>query len=100
MDGLFKFLSLALQPTKFYYLFMHDTYSKIAFYIMEVTKVGWEYTPRGGQLLGTIRGDYSAITIYVINYISMVSVFKKCIVLIISFVIYYFSPISFGFVYT
>ena len=77
MDGLFKFLSLALQPTKFYYLFMHDTYSKIAFYIMEVTKVGWEYTPRGGQLLGNILGDCSAITIYLIDFISIVSVLKK-----------------------
>ena len=77
MDGLFKFLSLALQPTKFYYLFMHDTYSKIAFYIMEVTKVGWEYTPRGGQLLGNILGDCSAITIYLIDFISIVSVFKN-----------------------
>ena len=76
MDGLFKFLSLALQPTKFYYLFMHDTYSKIAFYIMEVTKVGWEYTPRGGQLLGNILGDCSAITIYLIDFISIVSVLK------------------------
>ena len=78
MDGLFKFLSLALQPTKFHYLFMHDTYSKIAFYIMEVTKVGWGYTPRGGQLLGgTIQGDCSAMTIYLINCISIVSVLKK-----------------------
>ena len=76
MDGLFKFLSLALQPTKFYYLFMHDTYSKIAFYIMEVTKVGWEYTPRGGQLRGDILGDCSAITIYLINCISMVYALK------------------------
>ena len=85
MDGLFKFLSLALQPTKFYYLFMHDTYSKIAFYIMEVTKVGWEYTPRGGQLLGNILGDCSAITIYLIDFISIVSVLKKKCILLFNF---------------